>query len=169
MAKIIDYDTLDSDDKLRIKSLKEKVKFLLEELANLQSKDPTDYYHDTMYEKLKDIYPKELGRVFSGENYLQLIDTPEFSKWLREEAPDDFKEWFKANHFMFEYESENINEDGEYELSVSYKPTYIWMKITPSNDKHVLMVPSYKSFFKTKTNFCFPRLIRAGFEINFKA
>jgi len=144
MAKIIDYDSLDSQDKLRIKSLKEKVKFLLEELANLQSKDPTDYYHDTMYEKLKDIYPKELGRVFSGENYLQLIDTPEFSKWLREEAPDDFKEWFKANHFMFEYESENINEVGEYELSVSYKPTYIWMKITPSNDKHVLMVPSYK-------------------------
>jgi hypothetical protein len=125
--------SLDSDV---AKALRKKIIKVIEELSDLQSKQPTDYYNEVMFAKLEKIYPKELGRVFENEDFLALVRSSKFQTFLQT-APQDFLDWFNTNHFMKEYE-----EDGE--VVVDYKPTYIWMKITPNNTEDILLIPNQK-------------------------
>jgi len=125
-------------DENRIGAARKAIGQAIERLQNIQSKNPTDYYHETIFEKLEGIYPKELGRVFRGEDFLQLINSFEFAEWLNSGAPSEFKTWFNSNHFIKTYLDENGKE-------VAYfQPTYIWMKIKPTDDQQVLLVPGYK-------------------------
>ena len=138
-----DSRDFDKSKYLEIKDLKETLAEQFKLLGLLQGKGTTAYYDEVFYEKLKDIYPKELGGAFAGDNFLALANSKEFTKWLQV-APQDFKDWFYANHFVSSSQSEDVNEFGEFEEITNYKPTYIWMRISPKNEKHIKSVPSYK-------------------------
>ena len=134
--------SIESDE---AKMLRKEIIKAIEALSELQSKQATDYYNEVMFAKLEKIYPKELGRVFENEDFLALVRSAKFQTFLQS-APKDFLDWFNANHFMKEYE-----EDGQ--IVVDYKPTYIWMKITPNNTEDILLIPNQKySTRKIKDN-----------------
>jgi hypothetical protein len=139
----VDIDTLTPNEQVQFKALKNQLYLLLESLSNLQSKEPTHYYGETLYQKLKDVWPAENGKLYEHENFISLVNSEKFTKWLIN-APSDFKEWFNTNHFLVETEEELNPETGERENVVQYKPTYIWMRIKPTDDNHILTVPNYK-------------------------
>ncbi len=129
----------DLKDDPKLKDIKKKMVALIEQLVNLQSKNPTDYYQQTMYEKLTDIYPKAYGGVYEGDQFERLINTDEFTQWRVNEAPLEFQEWFKNNHLVkMKYDSDTKQKHPYW------TPTYIWMRIEPNNDSHVLVTPGYK-------------------------
>lgn len=107
---------------------------LIQRLSEIQSKSPTQYYRDVMYDFLKDIYP-----ISSNENYDTLINSKEFREFLETEPAKEFKQWFIRNHFVKEIWDEETRTK-----SPRIVPTYIWMKVKPSNPKDILLVPSFK-------------------------
>jgi len=128
----------DLRDTKGLDEIKREIGTLIEQLINLQSKNPTNYYQQTMYEKLTDIFPKDLGGVYEGDQFERLINTDEFTQW-RLTSPQEFQNWFTANHLVkMRYDSESRTK------SPYWAPTYVWMKIEPTADEHVQVIPGYK-------------------------
>lgn len=106
---------------------------LIQRLSEIQSKRYSDYYKDVMYDKLKDLLP-----ISSTTNYLELINSPEFRQWFTN-APQEFKDWFNRNHY-----SKQMWDEFTQSKQPRTVPTYIWMKIEPSDSKDILVVPGWK-------------------------
>lgn len=107
---------------------------LLQELSELQSKNATDYYSQVMYDKLVELYPMGMS---TATDFMHLINTPDFNLWLNKAdktaEEEEFYQWYWRNHLRKSVRGESF-----------VSPTYIWMKITPSNSEHIMVIPSWK-------------------------
>lgn len=107
---------------------------LIQRLSEIQGKKPTEHYNELMYDFLKDVVPG----ISSSTNYRELINSQEFRNQF-ETLPEDFKEWFQRNHFY-----KDVWDEAMQEKIRRIVPTYIWMKIEPTDSNDVLVVPGWK-------------------------
>lgn len=66
-----------------------------------------------------------------------LINTNEFQDFIKDKD-NVFTQWYHRNHLTKSYK----DSLGQEHFTIS--PTYLWMKIEPKDDKHILTVPSYR-------------------------
>ena len=125
-------ESLSKNDNLELRPL-------ISQLSALQSKSPTEFYNQVMYDWLKDIYPG----ISSSTNYTWLINQKEFKDFLLN-SPKEFREWFDRNHFVKEVWDEELL--GKVPKLV---PTYIWMKVNPNDPNDVEVIPGWK--YNTRT------------------
>lgn len=134
--KVKEYELYIEDLKSLTKDspLSKEASDILQELSEMQSRESTKYYQEVMYDKLVDF--KLIG-MSTKTDFVQFINTPEFDKWIRKanKTPEEeaFKQWFDANHLV-------KKKEGEFYIS----PTYIWMKIEPTNPEEIEVLPSWK-------------------------
>lgn len=131
--RVKDYESLLEDLKSEGQTNPEIIP-LIQRLSEIQSKRYSDYYKEVMYDKLKDWLP-----ISSTTNFLELINSPDFKQWKRERAPQEFKDWFERNHY-----EKQMWDDFTQTKQPRTVPTYIWMKIEPSDSKDILVVPGWK-------------------------
>jgi hypothetical protein len=103
-------------------SEKEKEDFYaaVEELQDIQTKTPTDYY----LAKLNQV-TSHLGKDFDAVTATELLNSQELFELLQD---DQFKEWFKKNHIKVKrYNPETKNKEDVWER------LYIWNRIVPTD------------------------------------
>ena len=107
---------------------------LIQRLSEIQGKKPTDHYNELMYDFLKDVVPG----ISSSTNYREVINSQDFRNQF-DTLPEDFKEWFQRNHFY-----KDVWDEALQEKIKKIVPTYIWMKIEPTDSEDILVVPGWK-------------------------
>lgn len=127
-----------------IKALKNQLSRKIEELNEIQNKQTTEAYNDTFVELAESVgMVEEFNRLhpdlyFGYNSRLDvLINTNEFQDFLKDKD-NVFTQWYYRNHLTKSYR----DSFGQEHFTIS--PTYLWMKIEPKDDKHILTVPSYR-------------------------
>jgi len=127
-----------------IKALKRQLSDLINQLNEIQNKQVTDAYSDTFVELAHaSNIVEEFNRLhpnlyFNYNSNLEvLINTNEWNEFLKDKD-NAFTQWYHRNHLIKSY------KDAFGEERSSITPTYLWMKIEPSDSKFVLTVPSAK-------------------------
>lgn len=111
-----------------------KIVPLVQRLSEIQGKKPTEHYNELMYDFLKDVVPG----ISSSTNYRELINSQTFRDEF-DSLPQDFKDWFQRNHFY-----KNVWDEALQDKIRKIVPTYIWMKIEPTDSEDILVVPGWK-------------------------
>lgn len=107
---------------------------LIQRLSEIQGKKPTEHYNELMYDFLKDVVPG----ISSSTNYRELINSQTFKNDF-DTLPQDFKDWFQRNHFY-----KDVWDEALQEKIRKIVPTYIWMKIEPTDSEDILVIPGWK-------------------------
>lgn len=95
----------------------------VEDLQNLQSKIPTDYYVATL-----NGFSSELGMDFDATTASKLLESPELDVFLRN---DKFREWFEKNHIRVR----RYNRAAKQSMEV-WERVYVWNRIVPNDPKY---------------------------------
>ena len=124
-------------------SYKKKLAVLFEELKDLQSKIPTDYYVDS-FNNLSQKYGvtlDETGNIVEGDVSTPILDSPKLNTLLKEE---DFKDWFYKNHIQVK----KFNPDTQ-EVEDKWQRLYQWNRVVPNDKKYISTKPSLKYSYRT--------------------
>ena len=137
LNKLLTDNSLSTEDR-------ELLDDLYEELSELQSKDPTQYYLDTMNAWLEKL---DLGPLMDkGANEVTVDNAADFLSaetlsvlFDQGEEGKKFQEWYMNNHIMKEY-----YDDGQ--IKFKYERIFVW-NVTKPND------PSYYETTEIKDEF----------------
>ena len=122
------------------KVIKDQLKELYNELANLQSKKATDYYHE-VYNHQIDLHNERIAvRGLSPIKHFDRFDIDDlaldrgFVENMFKKDPE-FKKWFMANHIEVE------RWDDELRMNVMrFERLYLWNQIEPRDPKYKRMM-----------------------------
>lgn len=122
---------------------KNRLNGLFQQLQDLQSKIPTEYYLETLNEKL---LQAGINQTVDFTNVDSFLNKQSMDKLL--ESSGNFKSWFLANHI----EKTKWNAEAQSQEDV-YERLYIWNRIIP-NDlklKEALQNNDYQALLKVDT------------------
>lgn len=106
----------------------DELSIYFEELADLQTKKPTEYYIDQVNRFIKTInsplLQAEIGMNYLDSTNIDILYKPEILEELVELSPE-FAEWFKNNHIM----KTKRNARGQY--IETFERLYVWNVIVP--------------------------------------
>lgn len=115
---------------------------LFEDLKDLQSNLPTEYYIQ-IFNDISTRYGKVLledGTISENGKIVPILESQSLKELLKN---DDFEQWFKLNH----YEVERFNVETK-ELEKQWKRSYQWNKIVPNNKDFYEVKPSAKYTYR---------------------
>jgi len=125
------------------KTQKERLFQLFQELKDLQSTLPTEYYVQA-FNNLSTKYSVvllETGEVVESDGAIvPILESKVLSKLL---SNPDFKEWFDLNHIQVE----KYNPEKEAK-ELKWQRTYQWNKIIPNNPDYIEVKPSLKYSYR---------------------
>lgn len=107
------------------KFTKTEIQTIFAQLAELQSKEATDYYVDIVNE-----YMGKLGKPLIDNESANDLLNPNFYVELFQESPE-FEKWFKENHIQKEVFDKSIND-----TKIVYERLFIWNRTRPNNEDH---------------------------------
>lgn len=107
---------------------------LFEQLKELQSKVPTEYYINAFnnISQKYSVFIDELGD-FEGES---ILESSKLRKLLKE---NDFKEWFNKNHIEID-----VYDSKTHTNSKKWVRLHQWSRIKPNDPKYITNVPGRK-------------------------
>ena len=144
-----------SNAQSELKNLRISLKVQIQKLKELQSKNPTSIYSETLETQLVDSGFNEVlnDTSLNWANPISFINSDSFTLALENNPDHPFVKWFNANH-IFKIQGYDLGSP-----VYGWMPNYTWMKVTPNDKEHIESVPSHKySKRKVKDSFITPKV-----------
>lgn len=107
---------------------------LFEQLKELQSKVPTEYYVNA-FNNISQKYSVSIDELGNSDGE-SVLESSKLSKLLKE---DDFKEWFNKNHIQID-----VYDSQTHSNSKKWVRLHQWSRIKPNDPKYITNVPARK-------------------------
>lgn len=119
---------------------KKRLFTLFEELKELQSRVPTEYYVDA-FNNISQKYSVTIDNsgLVQGEA-ISILDSPKLQELLQNE---DFKDWFELNHIQVEVFNKETKQP-----ELKWQRTYQWNRIIPNDAQYMDVKPSLKYSYR---------------------
>lgn len=151
---------LTGDDLKQAKEIRTQLTSLFKSLQEIQTKATTIDYNEVFLEYIENSpefikWANENGHSEllhpDPQNLHQVANALAFYSFLKEHPDSEFALWFKRNHYLRKEMVENPLYDPlsntiepEYIPKEIYVPTYIWTRITPTDESMIKVVPGNK-------------------------
>lgn len=127
---------------------------LFEELKQLQSRIPTEYYVEE-FNNLSSKYGATIddaGDILENNALIPVLESEKLNQLLENQ---DFKDWFTKNHIQVLKFNPNTKQK-----ELKWERLYIWNRIIPNNPDYIQIKPSLKySIRKVKDKYKTPQVI----------